>query len=256
MEWQNLLEPVKALAREAGELMTKAGEVTIHVKGEQDFVTETDLAVNDLLVEQLTEIFPEGKIFTEESDDHTLSKTGYTWILDPIDGTSNYIFDLQLSCVSIGLLYQQESILGVVYNPYTKEMFYATKGGGAFLNGEKITVNPVETVKDSIILCETNPYGDRTTSETQAAITRVFQHCIDYRVLGSAALDICYIACGRGTAFMSEGISPWDYAAGEVILKEAGGKSTRWDNSPLTYQGMQSYLASNIRVHDEMLSYL
>ena len=254
MLWKELIKPLEDIAYEAGEMMLSAKKLEITAKGERDYVTQVDINVNNFVIEKLKELLPDSHILTEESDDHNIDTDSYTWVIDPIDGTSNFIFDFHLSCVSIGLVCKNKTILGVVYNPFTDEMFSAAQGEGTYLNGQRISVGDRTTVKESIIICETNPYGDRTSGITRDVIDRVYKECLDYRVLGTAALDICYVACGRASSFVSEGINPWDFAAGLVIIAEAGGVYSSWDNGDISFKGLQNFLCSNNDIiHGEMM---
>jgi myo-inositol-1(or 4)-monophosphatase len=132
-------------------------------------------------------------------------------------------------------------------------MFSAFLGGGAFLGASRIHVSTDTSVAKTLVLVETDPYLERGLNRSPALIKTVFQDCIDYRVTGSAALDICYIAAGRGGTFFTQALKPWDYAGGSIILLEAGGSLSMWDGSPLPYAGKHNFLASNGLLHDEML---
>ena len=255
---QTLVREMGAAAREAGaramELLRSSNEV--HVKGRHDFVTDADLAVHRCLSAALPDLLPGSRVLSEEGEEKYLSPRELaerdTFILDPIDGTTNFIYRMGLSAVSIGLLREGKPLAGVVFNPFTGELFSAVRGQGAFLNGAAVRVVPDSRVEDALILFETNPYGDRASGVSLGVIKRVFDRCIDFRVTGSAALDLCYVACGRGSALISEHLKPWDYAAGLLILEEAGGKATDWELKDLPFSAPSTVLATNGLLHHEL----
>ena len=254
---KELLEQVKATAREAGEiaLKRKIGAADIHEKGAADYVTEVDLAVNAFVTQRLLSLLPGSRVFSEEASGG-FQDTEALWILDPIDGTSNLIFDLRLSAVSICLLQNGEPALGVVYNPFSGELFSAVRGGGAFLNETPISVNKVPVLKKSLVGFGTTPYSRENAGEVFAAVRRVFAECVDVRRLGAASLDICSVACGRYAGFFEHTLSPWDFAGASVILLEAGGSLTNFQNEPLSFAVKQGVVASNGLVHAELLALL
>lgn len=250
-----VLEKVKSLALETKDRFFVSKDRQVMEKGTHDYVTQTDLAVSEFLTGRLLEILPGSQVMSEEDSDHNLPENCDVWIIDPIDGTTNFIYSLPMYCVSIGLLRDGEPILGVVYNPVIGQMFSALKGHGAYLNGEAITVRSDDKIENTLILAETNPYNDRTKSRTMDVIKSLFVKCIDYRVTGSAALDICYIACGYGGAFVCESLNPWDMAAGCAILSEAGGKFTNWQGKDVSFANVGTLIASNGKLHSEVLEH-
>lgn len=250
---EDVLEKVISFVKKAGIIATEHSKLHIESKGAQDFVTHVDLAISDFLMAELPKLIKGSAVISEEDKENKDFSHDYLWVIDPIDGTSNLIFDMQLSAVSVGLLYKMEPLLGVVYNPFTEELFSARKGNGAYLNGNAIRVNAYDTLSQSIVLFETNPYGDRTTKDTIKIIDRIFQKCVDYRVTGSAALDICYVAAGRANAFLAQMLFPWDMAGAAAILKEAGGTICQWDGNPINFLEPQTCLATNKLVEAEAL---
>ena len=250
---ENVLEKVIALVKKAGIIAAEHANLKIKSKGNQDFVTHIDIAISDFLMKELPKLIQGSSVISEEEKENQNFTNEYIWVIDPIDGTSNLIFDMQLSAVSVGLLHKMNPVLGVVYNPFTDELFSAEKGKGVFLNDKAIQVNTFETLSQSLVLFETNPYGDRTTKDTIKIIDRIFQNCVDYRVTGSAALDICYVAAGRASAFMAQMLFPWDMAGGAAILAEAGGTICQWDGNPINYIEPQTCLATNKRVEKEAI---
>jgi len=249
-----LLEKVKKLAYECGEMIRDKQELRVQNKAEHDFVTSKDIEVSDYLLSRLPGLLPASIVVSEEAPSSVVDPSVPRWIVDPIDGTTNFMFDSGLYAVSIGLLVQDEPVLGVVYNPAADEMFSGLSGHGAFLNDREFRVNGNETLGGTVILVETNPYGDRNSNITFHMMRKVFQKSIDIRVLGSAALDICYVACGRGGAAVMESIKPWDYAGAGAILKAAGGEITDWSGQKNRYLGSEGVVASNGRLHAEILA--
>jgi myo-inositol-1(or 4)-monophosphatase len=251
VDLDSLLEQIKTLAAEAAGLV-KDKELGTQSKGPKDFVTQVDLRIDAFLSKRLPSLVPGSLVLSEEGKDDE-KRAEYQWIVDPIDGTTNLIYGMPLYAVSIGLVKGQTPLAGVVYNPVSHEMFSAYKGGGAFLNGNQIHVNADAKLSETLVLAETDPYLDRKKNFSPHLINDVFSESIDYRVTGSAALDVCFIACGRGGAFFTQAVKPWDYAGGSIILLEAGGTLTQWDNSPLPFEGKHPILVTNGILHAEML---
>ena len=214
--------------------------------GTFNYVTEYDVAVQRFLEEKLSEIIPDACFFAEEEGE---DKRGLgdkpTFIIDPIDGTSNFIHGFGGSAISVALFENKRARFGAVYLPYSNEMFYAEKDGGAYLNGEPIRVNGLE-IQHALTLFGTTPYARDTMSDAvMELIHGLFLRSVDVRRLGAAAADLCYVACGRAAAFCEIALSPWDYAAGNLIVSEAGGIVTRFDGSDVSYTEKSSILASN-----------
>jgi myo-inositol-1(or 4)-monophosphatase len=253
MDMTLLLEKVKELVLEASALIESRDVLNVKAKGSRDFLTQVDLRISELLCLRLPELLPGSKVLSEEGEQSVNSRTGFTWIIDPVDGTTNLIYGLPLYAVSVGLLGEGRPVLGAVYNPADGEMFSAVPGGGAFLGDCRIHVNADASVARTLVLAETDPYLDRGRNRSPDLIKTIFQDCIDYRVTGSAALDICYIAAGRAGTFFTQALKPWDYAGGSTILLEAGGSLSTWDGGPLPYKGKHNFLASNGLLHAEML---
>lgn len=219
-ELMMLQQQVIEIAAAAGRMMRQEAMTRVYAKeGHANFVTNMDLKVQQQIIEGLRKVYPEAQVLAEEQENQT--PEGYCWIIDPIDGTNNYIVNYQHSCVSIALVYEGKGILGVVYNPYLDEMFYASRGSGAYVNGRWLepSCRPIE---QSIIGFGTAPYHMDRKEMTFAAAKEIFAKCADIRRSGSAALDLCYVAAGRTDGFFEYILSPWDYAAGSVIITEAG----------------------------------
>lgn len=216
-----MIEKVQQIAKVAGDMMLM-GFDEIQEKGNvSNIVTDKDLKIQEYIIKELTKLLPEATFIAEENDCY-IEMDGYQWIIDPIDGTTNFAYDFHHSAVSIALLYEHEVILGVCYNPYLQEMFYAKKKDGAFLNNKRIHVSAADLAQ-GLILCGTSPYYKAQAEETFDTMKKLFLNARDIRRGGSAVLDLCYVAAGRGDAYYEEVLSPWDYAAASLILEEAGG---------------------------------
>jgi len=199
----------------------------ISLKGAFDLVTRADIEISDFLHQRLQEVFPEVG-FVSEEDAKTSEKSEY-WILDPIDGTTNFTRQLGLSAVSLGFCSHGELTAGVIYVPYTKELFWAEKGKGAFLNGERIFCNRKTALSDCLGLLEFNVYFKNDAVAALEHAGKIFSNCQDIRTFGCAAISLAYVACGRADLFLGRYLKPWDYAAGLVIVSEAGGIVTNLD---------------------------
>jgi len=241
------------------EALQKAGKIIrsnfgkeqkITKKGEFNLVTEIDKAAEKAIVELVLRHFPDHSILAEESPAITGSE--YRWVIDPIDGTTNFTHGFPIVSVSIGLEKSGQLILGGVFDPFRKELFFAERGQGAFLNGRPIHVSKASTLSESL-LATGFPYDRKNNPEDYLDMLRVFLTQIQgIRRGGSAAIDLCYVACGRFDGYYEMKLSPWDKAAGMMIVEEAGGKLTDFSGTPLTLSGLQN-LATNGLIHDEML---
>lgn len=204
-------------------------------KGAADYVTNVDVAVQNFLKDALAKEFPDIALIAEEKENLGLDPAKSYWILDPIDGTTNLIRDYHLSAVSLGLYENGEITFGVVYNPFTEELFCGAKKEGAFLNGVPIHVSDQPEFKDAVISFGSSPYEKNRAKDLFPVFYNVFMNCADFRRTGSAALDLCYVACGRQHAFLEQNLKPWDYSGAAVILTEAGGTISDWKNEKLPY---------------------
>jgi myo-inositol-1(or 4)-monophosphatase len=252
-----LLDEVCRLTLEAARLFSSKDELEISVKGPRDYVTQVDLSISEYLMQRLPGLLPGSRVISEEAAQSPPIDDGYCWIVDPVDGTTNLICSLPLYAISIGLLHNFEPVLGVVYNPAANELFSATKGSGAFLNGKHIQVCADDSLDRTLVFGGTNPYADRANNRSLEILGQIFPACLDCRVTGSAALDICYVAAGRGGVFLTEGLNIWDCAGGCAILLEAGGRYTNWRGTDFSFveSGDKSFVASNKKLHDLALGY-
>ena len=234
--------------------INKKNDVT--VKGYGNYVTQVDFEVQSYLKEQLFALFPSIQFMGEEETSFVDFENASVWILDPIDGTANLIHNLNQSAVSLGLVTNYEPVLGVVYNPFTDELFYAEKGKGAYFNGEKISVSQTPSLKKSLISLGTAPYKKTLSEDVFSSARKVYERCEDIRRFGAAALELCYLAAGRTDGFFERNLKPWDYAAGAAILNEAGGKITNYSLGPVSFETPDDIIASNGKIHNELHSVL
>ena len=248
------------IIKKAGLIMrgAKMDESLIHSKsGTFNFVTEYDCKIQRFLQEELTSVYPDAVFLAEEDgEDHSALGGGYTFIIDPIDGTSNFIHGYSDRAVSVGLLYKKAPYFGAVYLPFTDELYYAEAGCGAYRNGERIRVSQ-SGLAGSLTSFGTCPYDrGRLGKKVMELAYELFMHSTDLRRCGSAASDLCAVACGRLGCFCELILSPWDYAAGSLIVTEAGGSVTRLDGSPISYSERSPILATNAVCHDEAMRLL
>ncbi|HWT75437.1 MAG TPA: inositol monophosphatase family protein [Mobilitalea sp.] len=248
-----MLEHIKEVVKEAGKIMLNAQHIQSSVESKQgraNFVTKYDVEVQNFLYKELAKYFPTATFIGEEDKQHDETCGDYCFIIDPIDGTTNFIFDYKHSAISVGLMYQEEMLAGVVYNPYLEELFYAEKGKGAFLNGHSLQLTDLK-LSEGIVSMGTCPYYREKADETFHLAKKLYNKCLDLRRSGSAALDICYVAAGRTVLYYEMLLSPWDYAAASLILAEAGGRISAIDKSPLTYHRGCSAIAATPSAYEE-----
>jgi myo-inositol-1(or 4)-monophosphatase len=246
------LEAALSAARRAGEVL-RAGfgaEHTITYKGEVDLLTEVDEEAERVIREELLGTFPTHGMLAEEGG-KLAGEEDARWIVDPLDGTTNYAHGLPIFCVSIALERSGEVVLGVVHDPMRKEIYMAERGGGATLNGELIRVSDTDELIRALIVTGF-PYDRAEMPEALELFGRFAATTQGMRRLGSAALDLCYVAAGRLDGYYERGIWPWDLAAGSVILEEAGGKLTNYRGGMLDLEGRE-IVASNGRLHPSIM---
>lgn len=242
--------------RQAGDIVRRQWRDAKRIvfKGRIDLVTQTDLAVEACLREALPRILPGSTVLAEESHT-TLTPGDLTWIIDPVDGTTNYAHGLPMVAVSVGLWRDGRVVLGAVYIPMLEELFWAARGQGAFLNGERIGVS-TETVMQKSLVATGFPYGfHKEVDLIGERLKRVLLASQGVRRMGSAATDLAYTACGRFEAYYETGLKPWDTAAGWLLVEEAGGRVSGLDGTGYRL-GEYMIVASNGRVHDELLALL
>ena len=243
------------LAREAGAILRQGFGRAHHPehKGRIDLVTEYDRRAEKLLLERIRTRFPGHAVLAEESGAHAVPGSTVRWIIDPLDGTTNFAHNYPFFGVSIAAELEGRLVAGAVFDPVREEMFSAADGQGATLDGRRLRVSDVERLEDALLVTGF-PYDVREHPELILPHFHAFLvRAQGVRRDGSAALNLCYLACGRFDGFWERHLSPWDVAAGVVIVREAGGTVTNYTGGPWRLEGRQ-ILASNGRLHEEMKS--
>jgi len=256
MKWEKELNVAMEAALTGGSklksLLGKALE--IRKKGEIDLVTEADVQAESAIVDTIRRHFPSDSLLCEETGEYK-ALPERLWIIDPLDGTINFAHALPFCAVCIGLQVDGRMVVGIVFNPVTDERFEARDGGGAFLNRNPIRVSEVSTLVEALVATGF-PYSVHEDSgRIIERLHRILVRVQGVRRLGSAALDLCYLAAGRFDAYWEEELKPWDTAAATVIVKEAGGRLTDYDGNPFSPY-LRTVVASNGIVHEEILDAL
>jgi myo-inositol-1(or 4)-monophosphatase len=242
-------------AHEAGALIREHfGSVNqVDFKGAVNPVTEVDHAAEQLIVSRLRVRFPDHNILGEESGESGEAVGTLNWLVDPIDGTNNFAHGVPHFCVSIGLRSGDRTLVGAVYDPLKEEMFAAYRGGGVTLNGQPVQVSTVARLADAF-LATGFPYSRRVASFNNVQLLDHFlRRSQGVRRMGSAALDMAYVACGRFDGFWEPQLSPWDVSAATLLVEEAGGRMSDFSGGRAYLLSGEEVVASNSRIHDEML---
>lgn len=254
MDYQKLCTEVCELAKQTGSFIREEQKrfktSTVEVKGHNDFVSYVDKTSEQRLVAGLSQLLPEAGFIAEEG---TSTKKGeiYNWIIDPLDGTTNFIHGYPCFAISIALQEADKTVIGVIYEINQNECFYTWKGGDAYLNGEKISVSETPILKDALIGTGF-PYYDYGKLDQYLNLFRHFmQHSHGLRRPGSAATDLAYLACGRFDAFYEYSLSPWDVAAGAFLVQQAGGKVTDFSGGD-NYLFGKEIVAGNTKAFEEL----
>ena len=238
-----MTDKITDIARRAGQIMTEAsGSRVMEKSGHANFCTETDEKIQAFLMEELAAVLPEASFLGEEDGQDVFTEKmshGYTFVIDPIDGTSNFIYGYRPSVVSIALLKDGKPYIGVVYNPYDDEMFTAETGQGAYMNGTRIMSSDAP-LSDSLAVFGTAPYYEELRDTTFDMARRLLPACVDLRRSGTAAWDMCCVAAGRCGLYFELRLQLWDYAAAALIAREAGCKVTDIHGNELDYSGPAS----------------
>ena len=237
--------------REAGRIMTAFHDPKVYHKGRHaDFVTEADLAVQSFLIGRLTEVFPGAAFFAEEKRENELTD-GLTFIIDPIDGTTNFFRHRACSAISIGVTQGREIVFGAIYDPYQDRLYHAEKGRGAYCNGDRLRVSDTP-MEQAVIGFGTAPYYSDLFEVTGRTLSALLPVCADIRRTGSACLDLCDVAAGRSDAHFEWLLQPWDICAGTLIVEEAGGRCGNILGGGAVLERAAPHLAANPRVYDAL----
>jgi len=252
--FEKQIQVAQAAAHIAGKIITEQlGCASFSEKDDHNLVTEADFAAQEAIIKLIQDNFPGHSIIAEEHDISANSDAANLWIIDPLDGTNNYAHSIPHYCISIAFARSGRVVTGVVFDPVRNEMFTASQGEGAFLNGTPISVSGAHSLQEAVVA--TGFYYDRgeIMIKTLNSIEKLFKANIHgIRRFGSAALDFCWVACGRFDAYFEYKLSTWDYAAGMLILEEAGGRCTNQKGSPLNLNST-GVAVSNGRFHHEFL---
>lgn len=245
-------------AREAGQILLEKFDcgIAVHKKGDIDLVTAADLASEALIIERIKSYYPRHSILAEESGNAVVigGENTWKWIIDPLDGTTNFAHGYPCFCVTIALEHDGEIVIGVTFDPTRNELFAAERGGGASLNGKPIRVSNCEDLGDALIVTGF-PYDIKHRNDFARHLTEMLLSSRGVRRDGSAAIDMAYVACGRFDGFWEEGLNPWDVAAGVLLIEEAGGQLSYYDGKPFSIYS-PPICASNGLLHSQMLKVL
>lgn len=252
-----MINKIIDIVKRAGQIYINSDkELGIESKGSNvNLVTRYDKMIQDFLFSELKKLIPECTFVGEESDENKSLNDGYCFIIDPIDGTTNFIKGFEHSAISVALAYNKEIIIGIVYDPDLDNMFYAQKGKGAYLNGRKIKVSDC-TLDRSLVLFGTSPYERKLAHRTFEITEKVFLNALEIRRSGSAALDICYVASGKADLYYELILRPWDWAGAYLILTEAGGQASTLEGDMLDADKISSFVCGNEKVLKEFYEIL
>ncbi|MFY0687979.1 MAG: inositol monophosphatase [Cyclobacteriaceae bacterium] len=249
-----VIEQAANVCVETGNFIRRESETfsknDIEIKGKNDLVSYVDKQAEQQLVAGLSDLIPNCGFITEENTIAQKKET-YTWIVDPLDGTTNFIHGLPAFAVSVGLLHDEELVGGIIYEVNREELFTAWKNGGSFLNGEKISVSNAEHIGDSLLATGFPYYNFEKLNQYLAILNELMKNTHGLRRIGSAAVDLAYVACGRFEGFFEYNLNPWDVAAGILIVKEAGGKVTDFSGGDNALFGRELVAAGP--VHHELI---
>lgn len=241
---EKILEKLTELERDCGEMMLRAHRIMAETKsGRRDVVTEYDRRIQEIMVGELGAFLPGTRFFCEENDLQESLSAEHVFVIDPIDGTMNFVRGFNHSCISAAYMRGGELTASAVYNPYTGEMFTALKGGGAYLNGRRISVEDAP-LSETVVCFGTAPYYQDLTDRMFDMTKKLFRASLDIRREGTAELDLCSVAAGRAGLFTELMLSFWDYAAGMLLVQEAGGICCTSDGGPLPLTGEKSSVAA------------
>lgn len=241
-----MLNKIIEAVKKAKDIYLSAGDdLGIEDKGSKvNLVTKYDKMIQDFLFDEFRKIIPNCNFLGEEGDDNKELTDGYCFIIDPIDGTTDFIKGYQHSAISVGLAKDKELIIGVVLDPDLNNLFYAEKGKGAYLNGKRIHVSDCG-IDESLVLFGTSPYNHELAHKTFELTEKIFYKAIEIRRSGCASLDICYVASGKADLYYEMILRPWDWAGGYVVLKEAGGEAYTFEKEAPDANKLTSLVCGN-----------
>ncbi|MEO8151474.1 MAG: inositol monophosphatase family protein [Rhizobacter sp.] len=247
-------------ARKAGSIINRASldvdQLKVTTKSANDFVTEVDQKAEEVVIETLLTAYPGHGILAEESGrTHGAKNSEYVWIIDPLDGTTNFIHGFPVYSVSIALAFRDQVQQAVVYDPTRNDLFYASKGRGAFMNDKRLRVSKRTRMSESLIGTGFPFRKGDNLKRYMKMLEEIMQNCAGVRRPGSAALDLCYVASGHYDGFFETGLSPWDIAAGSLMVTEAGGLIGNFTGEP-NFMYQREVVAGNPKVYGQMVSIL
>ena len=252
---ENFMEQFKEIVYEAGKLILPAKEISIEKEkeGPANYVTKYDIQVQEFLIKRLKDLVPEASFLGEEEgcNASTLEEK-YCFIIDPIDGTTNFICNFQYSAISVALTCNGIPTYGIVYNPFRDEMFWAEKGKGAYFNDTRLV--PLDkSLNRSVAFVDICPYNPEFRPSAFAMAQDLSYHTMDLRITGSSALNLCYVACGRAALFSSPRLCVWDYAAAQVLLNEMGYPLSDFEGTPLNFRTKVSVVGSTPTAYKQFM---
>ena len=248
-------QAVEPIIRQAAQLMLDFADPAVYSKGRHaDFVTEGDVAVQNFLIDELSRAFPEAAFLAEEGEGQVLTDK-FTFIIDPIDGTTNYFRRRRCSMISIGAVQAKTTVFGMLYDPYRDELYHTETGKGAWCNETRLHVADMPFEK-ALIGFGTGPYYEELFDVTGRSFAALLPKVADIRRTGSACMDLCDVAAGRSDGHFEWRLQPWDYCAATLLVEEAGGKCGNILGGPVTYDKGIPHIAASARIFDELQSTL
>ncbi len=253
IDYQEILNEIEKSMKEASKIFFDLDpQNNFEMKGRNDFVTEVDFKVQEVLEEELLKLIEGSNLLAEEKGKSSADIKDYTWVLDPVDGTSNLVHGFQHSVISLALMEKSEFVIGAVYDPYRDEFFSAIRGQGAKLNCKAIKVSSNEEFANSLIGAGTGGGRLGRVDETFKMMRYIYENTNGIRRIGSAALEMCYSACGRYDAFIEDDLNLWDYAAGTLIVREAGGQVINMQGEEVSSERRGGIISGSKKIVDEL----